>query len=221
MIHILYADVQPLNDDKIFQHFYNNVSEERQNKINSFRFRKDKNLSLGASVLLDEGLKKYYGLREKNMTYGSRKNKKPYFINAPEIFFNVTHSETMAAVVFSGGEIGIDIEKINGADLKIAKRFFAEEEYNHILSAENQSKEFYRLWTLKESFMKVTGLGLQLPLNQFCIKFNENKIYADCDVIKDKLYFYENNSVDGYCLSVCSGSEIINPDFGCIEFQKG
>lgn len=221
MIHILCADVQPLNDDEIFSYFYNNTSKERQNKINSFRFRKDKNLSLGASALLDKGLEKFYGLREKEMTYGTEKNKKPYFENAPEIHFNISHSETMVTVAFSDNEIGIDIEKIKNSDLKIAERFFAEEEYNHILSAENQSKEFYRLWTLKESFMKVTGLGLSLPLNKFCIKFNKKNISVEYNNTKNNFYFYENDSVSGYCLSVCSDSEIINPDFNCIGFTKG
>ena len=34
-------------------------------------------------------------------------------------------------------------------------------------------EEFYRLWTLKESFMKVTGLGMKLPLDSFCFQLGE------------------------------------------------
>lgn len=219
LIYVFCADVNALNNDEFFNSFYSNISAERQNKADAFKFRKDKNLSLGASILLDTGLKKIYNICEKNMVYSTEKNKKPYFKNAPEIHFNISHSETMVAVAFSKNEIGIDIEKIKDTDLKIAKRFFTDSEYNHILKA-NNSKEFYRLWTLKESFMKVTGLGFSLPLNQFCINFDENNISVKSDIAKGNFYFYENDSIDGYCLSVCSENEIENLEFNIIEFWK-
>ena len=222
MVQIIYADVSPLNDDDIFNAFYESASEERQKKTDSFRFRKDKNLCLGASAVIDSGLRKY-NLCEKEMTYGTYENQKPYFKNAPEIHFNISHSETMAAAAFSDGKIGIDIEKIKDADLKIAKRFFAEEEYKYLgrfTDKEKQNREFYRLWTLKESFMKVTGLGLKLPLNQFCINIDENGVSVKYDNAEKDYFFYEY-CIKGYCISVCSENEIKKPDIVSIGFVKG
>ncbi len=222
MVRIIYADVSPLNDDRIFSSFFENASDERQKKINAFRFRKDKNLCLGASVLIDAGLEKY-GLREKEMAYGIRENQKPYFIDTPEIYFNISHSEAMAAVAFSDAEIGIDIEKIKDADIKIAKRFFAEDEYKYLEKfeeKERRSREFYRLWTLKESFMKVTGLGMKLPLNQFCIRINKNGVSVNYDKVDRDYCFYEYFT-GGYCISVCSENEIKNPEIGSVGFLKG
>ena len=44
----------------------------------------------------------------------------------------------------------------------------------------NEKDEFFRLWTMKESYVKMTGEGLRLPLNQFEIRFEERvKIYRD------------------------------------------
>lgn len=205
LVQIFYADTKPLNDDETFSSFYEKVSARRQKKINSFRFRKDKNLCLGASALLDVGLRES-GLTEKEMIYSEQKNQKPFFTNHPEIFFNISHSGNYAAAAFSDSEIGIDIEKIKDADLKIAKRFFAEEEYKYlekISDKEKQNREFYRLWTLKESFMKVTGLGMSLPLNEFCIHINDI-ISVTCDRVNNDFYFYEYDGIDGFCLSVCS-----------------
>lgn len=221
MIEFLYADVSPLNDDEIFRTFYENASSERRKKIDAFRFRKDKNLSLGASVLLDAGLKSF-GLCEKEMVYGTCENGKPLFKNRPDIFFNISHSGNVAAAAFSDGEIGIDIEKIGNADLKIAKRFFSRDEYRYLesLSEEKSGSEFYRLWTLKESFMKITGLGMKLPLNSFCIR-TENGVSVECGDINDDFYFYEFDEIDGFRASICSHKKNEKLKISCISFLKG
>ena len=218
MIFVLYADVEPLNDDELFEYFYKNISETRQKKINAFRMRKDRNLSLGASVLLDCGLNKLFGLREKEMQYGFSGNGRPFLKNRPDIYFSVSHSGTKAVAAFSDAEIGADIEKIKNADLKIAKRFFDEKEYdylNSITDSEKQTAEFYRLWTMKESYMKFTGLGMKLPLDSFCIEFNENRAFCGETV------FYEHDGISGYRLSVCSRNKNEKPEIECMGFQKG
>ena len=218
MIFVLYADVKPLNDDELFEHFYKNISETRQKKINAFRMRKDRNLSLGASVLLDCGLDKLFGLREKEMQHGITETGRPFFENRPDIHFSVSHSGAKVTVAFSDGEIGADIEEIKNADLKIAKRFFNEKEYeylNSITDSEKQTAEFYRLWTMKESYTKLTGFGLKMPLNSFCIEINENN--ASCG----ETVFYEHDGINGYRLSVCSRNKNEKPEIGCISFLKG
>lgn len=215
MIHFLYMCVRPLNDDELFKYYYDNLSAERRKKTDAFRFRKDKNLSLGAGILLNEGLKKY-GLSEKEMTYGTYENQKPYFKDRPDIHFSISHSGVFAAAAFSDGDIGIDIEEIKETDFKIAKRFFAEDEYNYLENITDKNlrnREFYRLWTLKESFMKITGKGMQLPLNSFCIHIDSNDISVESS-IDDKFYFYESSMIDGFCASLCSHKkdEIIKTD---------
>ena len=50
-VYILDSDI--LNDDEIYNKLYSALSSYRQEKIEHFRFRKDKNLSLGAGVLID------------------------------------------------------------------------------------------------------------------------------------------------------------------------
>ena len=179
--------------------------------------RKDKNLSLGASVLLDCGLNKLFGLREKEMQYGFTENGRPFFENRPDIYFSISHSGMKAVAAFSDGEIGADIEKIKNADLKIAKRFFNEKEYeylNSISDSEKQTSEFYRLWTMKESYMKFTGLGMKLPLDSFCIEQGER---ASCG----ETVFYEYDGISGYRLSVCSRNKNEKPEISCISFLKG
>ena len=218
MIEILYADVECLNDDDLFDFYYKNVSSHRQKKIDSFRFRKDKNLSLGASALLDCGLYKKYSLREKEMLYGAYENGKPFFENRPDIHFSISHSGKKVIAAFSDSEIGADIEKISTADLKIAKRFFAQSEYEYldsIADSEKQTAEFYRLWTMKESYMKFTGLGMKQPLGSFCIQLDGGR--ASCG----ETVFYEYDGISGYRLSACSENKNEKPEISCISFLKG
>lgn len=167
-------NTEQLEDPEIFQRFYEELSEGRQRKVDSMRQQKGKMLSLGAGILIDRGLKEY-GLREAKTKIALGENEKPFFPDYPEIYFNVSHSEKMVLAVFADTEIGCDIEYIAPIKMKIAKRFFCQAEYEFIMQQqeEKQTETFYRLWTLKESFMKATGLGMKLPMDSFCVYLGE------------------------------------------------
>lgn len=192
-----------LDDPEIFQNHYQELSEQRRQKIDEFHLQKDRKLSLGAGILMDRGLKEY-GLRESKVKMGAGENGKPFLLNYPEIHFNLSHSGNMVLAVFSDTEVGCDIEYMNAVNLKLARRFFCQSEYDSIIN-QNDSQEqkvlFYRLWTLKESFMKVTGLGMKLPLNEFCFQF------GDIVTIQQKIdaarYSFEEYQFGEYRAAVC------------------
>ena len=204
MLKTYFYDVSELDDDAIFEKYMREVSEYRKAKTEKMRFRKDKKLSLGAGILIGRGLCEF-GLRECDMVYGTRENGKPFFENAPELRFNVSHSGTMVMCAFSDVEVGCDIEKIAEADMKIARRFFCEEEFDAIANAADRDVMFCRFWTLKESFMKCTGLGMKLPLNAFCIHLGD-EITVTCDSVEGEFEFKEFDT-EGYCAAVCTNSE--------------
>lgn len=166
MIKLLLADVLPLDDSAVYDGIYGRVSLERRSVADSFRFRKDRLLSLGAAALLDLGLAEF-GLCEKDMSYGRTAHGKPFFKNAPDIHFSISHSSSKVAVAFSDREVGCDIEEISDIDLAVAERYFHRAEYEAIMAENGQEKRwraFFRYWTLKESYMKATGIGLSLPV---------------------------------------------------------
>ncbi len=217
MTRLIYLDTLPLNDESIFNRFYNTVSEYRQNKINAYKNRKDKNVSLGAGILLEYSLESL-GLCEKNMMYKEGKYGKPYFENKPDIHFNISHSDIYVLLAVSESEVGCDIEKTDGIDLKIAKRFFSTEEYSAISSLHNtdeQKRLFYRYWTLKESFIKATGYGMNLPLNRFCISFAGNEVLVNCSDINEQYTFFEYNEIENFCVSCCINGKEEKPELVC------
>lgn len=86
--------------------------------------------------------------------------------------FNVSHTEGLVLVALSDcGEIGVDVESLSRRiDIHLAERYFAKPEIDYIYSWHDfhcRSMAFIKVWTLKESFVKATGLGLSLPLSSF------------------------------------------------------
>ena len=69
--------------------------------------------------------------------------------------------------VLSDCEVGCDIEKNANAPLEVAEHYFYHSELAYIKAAKNKDKAFFTLWTLKESYMKMTGRGMSLPLDSF------------------------------------------------------
>ena len=194
-----------IGDETDFYKKYNDLSLTRQNKIVSYYYEKDRRLSLGAGMLMDKGLA-YYGLREADTCVAYGINEKPYLPDYPYIHFNLSHSENMVVAVFADVEIGCDIEQIQKANILFAKRFFCLSEYNYVLSQPTQRLQceaFYRLWTLKESFLKAVGAGLSVSLYDFEILIKEDGIISVSQFVDNAEYSFRELRFGDYCVAVC------------------
>ncbi len=170
------ASTDELKDTELFEILYHSVPEYRRQKIDRMRFDKDKRLSLGVGVLLARALHER-GLAQYLDEIAYSEYQKPYLPRYCDVHFNLSHSEERVMCAIGDAEIGCDVEYVNEIDMNIARKFFFDSEYETIASQsspEARNDVFYRLWTLKESFMKATGLGFNLPLNAFCIKLDSN-----------------------------------------------
>lgn len=174
-LRIYQMDVRELEKEETFRQYYEMLSDMRREKVDRKKNPEGKCQTLGAGILLDRGLQEF-GLREKDVRIRQGENGKPYLADYPEIHFNLSHSGHMALAVFAPREVGCDIEYIGKPNRKLAKRFFCPSEYEYLLNQPDEQsvqREFYRLWTLKESFLKATGLGLKLPMRSFCFSFDK------------------------------------------------
>lgn len=200
---IYFAKISEFEGKESFDQAYASVDAERKNKVDSFKFKKSKLQSLAAGVLLNRALEDA-GFDIGNVKFKYNKFGKPYIEGLP-IFFNLSHSGDYTMCVISDSEVGCDIEEIKSTEDKLAKRFFCKEEYEDIISQASDASrknQFYRYWTLKESFIKATGLGLKLHLNSFQIILG-NKISIKQSVNDKDYSFYEIDEIDGYKCSVC------------------
>ena len=199
------ADVTPLADSAQYAAACRTVSPQRREKAERFHRESDRRLCLGAELLLR------YGLREAGVcadiaAVRSDAHGKPYFPGG-EIQFNLSHSGTWVLCALADDAVGCDLEEIRPVDLKLGHRFLPEE-YADILSQTTETERlelFYRYWTLKESFMKATGLGMQLPLDAFRIVRGET--ISVIQSVDDRNYsFREFSDLPGYkCALCCAG----------------
>lgn len=211
------ARTDDLKDDIVFRRLYNSASCERREKTDRLIFRKDKMLSLLAEALLRKAL---FDRGIKNFTIEYGKNGKPY-IGGGGIYFNLSHSEETVICAVSDKEVGADVEKVTDIDFEIANKFFHRAEYEMLMrqrTYEEKRDMFFRLWTLKESFLKATGFGMSLPANSFCIDIKNNEISVFQNVSKETYYFREYDFNDGYKYAVCGLSPHFEDKIEFISF---
>ena len=190
MIKLAYCNIDNLDLKKA----YSLVSKNRQEKIDFYRFDKDKKLSCGAYLLLKKLLD------SENITdphFKTGKYGKTYISNYENIYFNLSHSNKIVLCAISDREVGVDVEYIDPTiDLNIAKNYFFRGEYENIMNAENRSDEFFKYWVLKESYMKYTGLGMNLELDSFeIILEDEIRLKNDKNNLKFNLFEIENYKI--------------------------
>lgn len=228
-IRVYLADIKELENQELYQRLYPLVSKQRREKMDRLQDESKKRSSLAAELLLRRALADWeqgieHGNKKPEFQYTEHGNKelefqytehgKPYLDG---IHFNLSHSEDRVMCVLSEKEVGCDVEKMAGLNLQFAKRFFAEQEYENICSKESEEerrKTFYRIWTLKESFMKATGLGMKLPLDSFAFSLENDQISVCQSVNREKYYFKEYDLQDGYGYAVCG----LVPEFEEIEW---
>ena len=207
MIYTYYADVRCLENEALFRERLGGLSPYRQQKIALLRHRKDKDRGLGAGLLLNHGLA-VYGIQERSAEYEIGEWGKPSLKYHPEIFFSLSHSGDYAVCTIGDKPVGTDIERVQEGKLKVADRFFAEEELKWLYAAdeeEEQTLRMFRIWTMKESFLKAIGRGMSLSLKDFSIHVDEESGRARVRHSFDAKYYYmkEYREIEGYCTAVC------------------
>jgi 4'-phosphopantetheinyl transferase len=99
----------------------------------------------------------------------------------PDLQFNITHTRgVVAAGVAWHHPIGVDVQIFESCSdqLDLAKRFFAgaEAELIGMASEFDRPRVFAQLWTLKEAYIKATGVGLSAPLDSFAFALDPPRV---------------------------------------------
>lgn len=207
MIYTYYADARCLDNETLFREKLKLLSPYRQQKIAILRHERDKNRSLAAGLLLDHALAAF-GLQERSVEYEIGEWGKPALKYHPEICFSLSHSGAYAICTIGDKPVGNDIERIREGRLKVADRFFAKEELSWLYETEREEERMqrmFRLWTMKESFVKAIGRGMSLSLQDFVIHMDGESGRARVRHSVDAKYYHlrEYREIAGYCTAVC------------------
>lgn len=192
------GNINILDKKEDYDKAYSSLSKQRKEKVDRLKFLNDKKLSILAELLLKKALKDC-GIYS-SFEYKYNNHEKPYLDDINNIKFNISHSIDYTICLISTDDVGCDIEQIKEIDLKIADKFFSKEESSFLNESNNKIDTFYRFWTLKESFIKSIGQGLNIDLKSFTFDLN-------CVDIKQKInnnkYFFKEIDIEGYKCSLC------------------
>jgi 4'-phosphopantetheinyl transferase len=163
--------------------------------------------------LLRIGLKDLYGIGSELQDQPvilKGEHGKPYLKDFPHIHYNISHTDGMVACAIGDRQLGIDVERIRPFRQNIIKKVFSDAERHRMeeIPESERSQYFFRIWTLKESYLKATGLGITVPLTTISFEWKEEASFA-CSV--PGASYHQTMLEGGYVLSICTlGDEEIN-----------
>lgn len=187
------------------------LPESSLETINKYNKSADLQRSLLGELIIRNILSKKLAIQKKDIAIEKSNKGKPFLLNNPNYFFNISHSGDWVVAAFGSKEVGIDIENIRQINFRIAERFFSKEEFSELDKMEGQEKLnfFFDLWTLKESYLKLIGKGLTKYLSSFLVKISKQGIkLIDEDIELSKVFFKQYYIDNNYKLSVCSFSPV-------------
>ncbi len=178
MLKLYYLKIEELTDKKLKTELKKYLSEERRAAIDLLKFEDDQTRSILGELLIRYGICQNSVLKNSDINFIKNEYGKPFLNNVADVYFSLSHSEEYVLCGISDKELGVDIEKINEIELDIAEDFFHHREYKVILKQleEQRLQYFYRIWCLKESYLKYIGTGLSTPLNSFYVNESDGEI---------------------------------------------
>ena len=167
---------------------------KRQEKILSYKFTADRNRTIWAELLARSIVAKKMSRTIEEIQIERDHSGKPYLIDSA-LQISLSHSKNWIAC--SVGEVasGVDVEEDSIDELTLAEFFFTAREYQQLckLNGRARSEKFLSLWTIKESFAKLTGRNLDAALTLDSIN-----ILSGCNSIVGKNFFL-GKAVVGVC----------------------
>ena len=131
------------------------VSAERRERIARLGSGAAKTASLLSALLVRMAVSEFTGVPASKLIFSAHEGGKPYCVGIP-CEFSLSHTSGMIVCAISDEPVGIDAELLRPAPMRVARRFTdAEREY-----ISGSDERFFRVWTRKEAFGKMTGDGL-------------------------------------------------------------
>lgn len=156
------------------------IDSHRREKVTRIKSEKDRMRSMCAGLLLNYAVGEYrreaadaalqeitlqelLNAEKQEYEYKQEANGKPYIADMPGFHFSLSHSGDYVLCAWDACDIGADLQCMD-REVKdsLAKKVMTEKEYSVYtsLTKTEQKSNFYRIWSIKESYCKLTGKGL-------------------------------------------------------------
>lgn len=141
------------------------LSEQRVKRVEKYRYFKDRKLSVLAYVLLRFALIVEYGIDEM-VEFEFGPYGKPFIKGVPELQFNLSHAAGGVACAIAKSPVGVDVADVDERNLDCVKTALHPLEQEVIKNSKDKARTFARFWSMKESFLKCVGTGIDKSISK-------------------------------------------------------
>jgi 4'-phosphopantetheinyl transferase len=175
-VHLWMCDADEVRESALLDAYAEVLDEEEQQRLRRLHFADDRHCFLVSHAFLRHVLTLYANEPAAAWQFVPGAHGKPALNLRQSLFapaFNLSHSgnTVLVGIACGGIPLGVDIEcqRAGRRIDELARRKFAPAEWDGMSALQGESREqrFYRLWTLKEAYIKARGEGLALPLREF------------------------------------------------------
>ncbi|MBN3036080.1 MAG: 4'-phosphopantetheinyl transferase superfamily protein [Bacteroidales bacterium] len=212
MVEIHYTEILPEDKyESIRKSLMELLPPGRRDVLSSYRHPDSQQRSLLGDIMARSILSRKLDIPVERIRIATNPKGKPSLQDHSGLHFNISHAGLWVVCGIFTGEIGIDIEKIRKTKLGVAKRFFTPAEIEWLISKppESRPEYFFRLWTLKESYLKYLGLGMTASLGSFSVMEHQGRYLATdlSGLPLPDVYLGHIPFCEGYWLGFCTRSE--------------
>lgn len=231
-IRLYLADIRPLYQKETQDRARTLVDAERRYKADACKTMRGKAASLAAGLLANYALRQS-GLEEFGVRYDEKGKprvmpKREECMNPADrepVYMSLSHSGDYAVCAVAPWPVGVDIQKEQPARFGMLRHLLDEEDrreflerYGHTEGAKEAEgktaewltgealREFFRLWTAKESYMKLTGTGMTVGFANLTADL-EAGIVREKKRAHSAASWKQYRAPEGYYLSVCLEEE--------------
>lgn len=147
--------------DSQFEKAFEKMSEKRQERCLRYKFTEDRRRMAFGEELLKGLVSEVYKVPETEITLENLPSGKPVaYVDGKEVFVSITHSGDFVAAAVSDTSVGIDLEMKKELKPSVFKAL-SKEELEYAEKSGDKNHAFFRIWTAKEAYLKLTGEGLK------------------------------------------------------------
>ena len=160
------------------------LSAEELSRYRAIKHAEGRRSYLAAHAMLRLVLSRYIDRPTDDWAFVRGEHGKPSLClsdGVPNIRFNLTHTGGLTACVISlQGDCGIDVERHDRVHRfeAVSQRMFADEECRLLVDHAFDPAMFYRLWTLREAYVKALGVGLVGSTKDFYFQLDRDLVAA-------------------------------------------
>jgi 4'-phosphopantetheinyl transferase len=140
-----------------------------------------------------------FGLAPEPDDWGIGEFGKPYLKSAKDVYFNISHSGSMVMCALHVSPVGVDIEQVKPYSDAVARRIMSDAERKSFLSSQDKKTLFFKIWTLKEAYLKYSGAGLS-ALEEITVLPSQDGVMSNIKGCRFMLI----GGIPGYQAAVCA-----------------